>query len=213
MSIIISVIIPCYNRENHISRAIRSCLDQTLSRDLFEIIVIDDGSNDNSLQEINKFGKQIVLITHETNLGLPSARNNGIRASNGRYVFNLDSDDYIHPEALKTMLLAMTLTNYPAVSCDYFFVDEMDKRSKQISAEDYPIACGILFKRELLIEIGLYDVELLINEEKDLRIRFEEKYQIINIPIPLYRYLQHSGNLSKSRDKLEFDKKLKHKHK
>ena len=212
MSTIISVIIPCYNRENHISRAIRSCLEQTLSRELFEIIVIDDGSTDKSIQEINKFIEEVCLITHKTNLGLPSARNTGIKAANGRYVYNLDSDDYIHPETLKTMLVAITLTNSPAVSCDYFFVDQLDNRSKQISAIDNPIACGILFKRELLIEIGLYDTELLINEEKDLRIRFDEKYHIINIPIPFYRYLQHDNNLTQSKNKVFFDEKLKQKY-
>lgn len=213
MSTIVSVIIPCFNRENHISRAIRSCLDQTLARDEFEIIVIDDGSTDNSIQEINKFNEHIRLVTHETNLGLPSARNTGIKASNGRYVFNLDSDDYIHPETLKTMLLAITLINSPAVSCDYFYVDKFDKRSNQISAENHPIACGILFKRELLIEVGLYDEELLINEEKDLRIRFDTRYNIVNIPIPFYRYLQHNDNLSKSKNRSKYDKKLKQKHK
>ncbi|MDA9192488.1 glycosyltransferase family 2 protein [Schleiferiaceae bacterium] len=212
MSTIISVIIPCYNRENHISRAIRSCLEQTLSREDFEIIVIDDGSTDHSLREINKFKEQITLITHGANLGLPSARNAGIQVSKGRYVFNLDSDDYMHPETLKTMLLAITLTNSPAVSCDYIFVDNLDNRSNQISAVDHPIACGILFKRELLIEIGLYDVEFLINEEKDLRYRFDEKYRITHIPIPFYRYLQHEDNLTKSKKKIIFDKKLKQKH-
>ena len=76
-----------------------------------------------------------------------------------------------------------------------------------------PIACGILFKTHHLIDIGLYDEKFLINEEKDLRIRFKKKYTIDRIALPLYRYRQHENSLTKNKlKKKNFDLKLKRKY-
>ena len=211
MSRKVSIIIPVYNRETLIARAINSCLDQTLDKSLYEIIIINDGSSDNSEYEIKKFEKQIKYIKHKKNLGLPSARNTGIKNAIGRFVFNLDSDDYMHPKTLETMLLAMELGNFDALSCDYVITDVEDNKSKPISSKKDPIACGIIFKRQLLIDIGLFDENLRVHEEKDLFIRFTKKYKIEHIPIPFYRYFQHAETLSRSKDSEKYLKKLKNK--
>tara|TARA_B100001939_G_C16817798_1_gene562962 strand:- start:172 stop:819 length:648 start_codon:yes stop_codon:yes gene_type:complete len=211
MSKKISIIIPVYNRESLVARAINSCINQTLDNKLFEIIVINDGSTDNSKYEIDKFKKQIIYIEHNKNLGLPSARNNGIIKATGRFIFNLDSDDYMHPKTLETMLLGMELGNFDALSCDYMYTDIEDNKSERISAIENPIACGIMFKRQLLIDIGLFDESQLIHEEKDLFLRFQKKYKIYNLPLPFYRYFQHDNNLSKSKESEKFMKKLKNK--
>lgn len=211
MSKKISVIIPVYNRETLIARAINSCIDQTLDKSLFEIIVINDGSTDKSKYEIEKFKKRIKYVEHKKNLGLPSARNTGIKNALGRFIFNLDSDDYMHPKTLETMLLGMELGNFDALACDYVITDIEDNKSKPISSKKTPIACGIMFKRQLLIDIGLFDEKLKIHEEKDLFIRFTKKYKITHFPVPFYRYFQHEESLSRSKESLKYLKKLKNK--
>jgi glycosyltransferase involved in cell wall biosynthesis len=208
----ISIIIPVYNRQDLVARAIRSCLNQTLDRNRFEIIVIDDGSSDNSLEEIKKYIDEIILLENGENRGLSYSRNRALKTAKGRYAINLDSDDYIHPHTLAIMLTGIELGGYDALACDYVFTDIKDNRSAPVSCDDSPIACGILFKRQLLIDIGMYDTEFRVHEERDLRIRFLEKYNIIRLPIPLYRYLQHDESLSNDKDQDFYLTKLKEKH-
>ena len=67
-----------------------------------------------------------------------------------------------------------------------------------------PIGCGIMFRKKQLIDIGLYDIEFKIHEERDLRKRFEKKYQINKIDIPLYRYRRHQANITNNKEESDF---------
>jgi glycosyltransferase involved in cell wall biosynthesis len=205
---LISVIIPAHNEELYISRAIRSAMDQSIGKDLYEIIVIDDGSTDNTLKILKSFGDQIRLIELKDNLGLPYARNAGIRAALGRYIINLDADDFMHIEMLKVQNLFLSMNNdFDAVATDYFIVDEKERHIERRNCEEHPIACGIMFRKERLISIGLYDESFMLCEDQDLSIRFQEKFKIIRIPLPLYRYRQHQNNITKDAKKMKFYKK------
>lgn len=94
-----SIIIPMYNRERFIERTINSCLKQNFEN--FEIIVIDDGSTDNSIEVVNGINDaKIKLICHKTNRGVGPARNTGVEAATGEWAILLDSDDELLPEAL-----------------------------------------------------------------------------------------------------------------
>ena len=93
---IVSIIITSFNREKFIGRAIRSALNQKFPKDQFEVLVIDDGSKDNSVKIIKDFGNEIKSFFLQKNMGLPYARNYGIKKSIGRYIVHLDSDDYMH---------------------------------------------------------------------------------------------------------------------
>ena len=88
-----------------------------------------------------------------------------------------------------------------AFACDYYLVNDKEKIIKKINCLKMPIACGILFKTHHLVDIGLYDHKFLINEEKDLRIRFKKRYSIDRIALPLYRYRQHENSLTKNKIK------------
>lgn len=210
MEVKVSLIITCYNREKFIFRAIRSALNQTINKNLFEVIVVDDHSSDNSINIIETFGDKIIVIKHEKNLGLPSARNSGIKAALGRYVIHLDSDDYVHPELLKIECMFLDLNiEIGAVSCDYFEVCSDETIRIRKSGIDYPIACGIMFRKKYLIDLGLYNEEMLMCEEEELRKRFEKSFKIENIKLPLYRYTKHAENMTNDK-KLhsEYKKKL-----
>ena len=105
------------------------------------------------------------------------------------------------------------MPSYSCITCDYVLTDDNDNKSEIISFSDSPIACGILFKRQVLFDLGLYDEDFRINEEKDLWTRLlQKKHKIKNIGIPFYRYYRHDDNITSSERKKDYDKKLKLKH-
>ena len=193
----ISVIIPVYNREKYIGRALRSILNQSINKSRYEIIVINDASTDNSEKIIKKYSKEITLISNKKNLGLPASLNKGINNSKGRFIIRIDSDDYVHKDFLKIPYLFLTLnSDFDAVSLDYYKVDDRENIISKNNCITDPIGCGIMFRHENLVEIGMYDEKQLLHEEKELRLRFEKKYSIKRIQLPLYRYRMHDSNMS-----------------
>ena len=98
--ITVSVVVPVYNQELFIGRCLRSLLDQTLDKDSYEIIVVNDCSKDNTLFILDKFKGKIKLLNNKKNMGLPYSLNKGIRSSQGRFIVRVDSDDYVNKEFL-----------------------------------------------------------------------------------------------------------------
>tara|TARA_R110002060_G_scaffold71637_1_gene80266 strand:- start:245 stop:586 length:342 start_codon:yes stop_codon:yes gene_type:complete len=100
--------------------------------------------------------------------------------------------------------------DYQAISCDYMEVDSAGKIVKQhVSASEYPIACGVMFTYESLCEIGCYDESFKMREGHNLMKRFNDKFSIFNIPIPLYRYRKHESNRTLNKQEIsKYDKKL-----
>ena len=197
----ISVIIPVYNQERFIGRCLRSILNQSIPRKEYEIILIDDASKDNTLEVIKKYLSDIELIQHDENKGLPASLNTGIKQANGRFIIRLDSDDYVHYEYLNLLSLYLKMNSHvDAVTCDYFEVDNKEKILKRKSHKDYPIGCGIMFRIEQLIEIGLYDEEQLWHEERELMDRFLKSFSLEHLNFPLYRYRKHDSNMTSNKE-------------
>jgi glycosyltransferase involved in cell wall biosynthesis len=204
---LISVIITSYNYDKFIERAIRSVFNQSIGRNEYELLIVDDASTDNTLKVLDNYKEDVRLICLKTNKGLAAARNEGLRKSKGQYVLFLDADDYIHRDLLKLQSLYLTENNsIDAISTDYYI--------RHINAEERPIACGIMFRKDLLFEIGLYDERFRAREEEDLRIRFLKKYSIYNIILPLYRYRKHDANLTNDKRIMKkYKRRLSNKHK
>ena len=99
---ILTIIIPNYNNSKTIERCLNSILDQI--NETIEIIVIDDGSTDDSLLVLDKYKKNIRIIS-QTNCGVGEARNRGIDEANGKYIWFVDAEDEIPPNALKDVFL------------------------------------------------------------------------------------------------------------
>ena len=207
----VSIILTCFNREKFIARAIRSAVFQNFPKNQFEVIVVDDGSTDNSRKIISDFGDEVITIFHEKNQGLPAARNNGIRKAKGRFIVHLDSDDYIHEDLIYIENLHLALnSDWGGVACDYVEIDEYEKHISRKKAEDHPIACGIMFRKENLIDIGLYDEEMLICEDEELRKRYDNRYVVGYVNLPLYRYTKHKENMTNDKEAIEeYRKKIK----
>ena len=206
----VSVVITCHNYARYLSRAIRSAINQNLDRNDYEIIVIDDASTDETKKVMESFSGWIRPIYLQKNVGLGEARNIGIRLALGRFVVNLDADDYIDENLLLVESLYLSLNpEWDAVACDYFLVDQKERHIERISVKDKPIACGLMFKKDLLLEIGLYDKKFRMHEDEDIRIRFERKYKIRQIELPLYRYRRHGKNMTNNKKLMaKFAKKL-----
>lgn len=194
----VSLIITTFNYARYVERAIRSALDQSLPADRYEIIVVNDASTDHTPAVLANYVDQVRVFNLEQNQGLAAARNFGIQKARGQFVVFLDADDYIHRDLLKIQKLFLEENNaLDAVSTDYWLVDERGVHLKHVSAEEKPIACGVMFRKDFLFDIGLYDEAFRAREEEDLRIRWSKRYQIYNLIVPLYRYRMHDENMTK----------------
>jgi glycosyltransferase involved in cell wall biosynthesis len=211
----ITLIITTYNYAQYVERAIRSCLEQSLAKNDFEVIVVNDASTDSTQAILENYTDLVRVFNLENNIGLAAARNFGIKKARGQFIVFLDADDYIHAESLRMQKLFLTENNtIDAVAIDYFLVDEKGTHIEHVSAEKQPIACGIMFRKDYLFNIGLYDEDFQAREEEDLRIRWEKAgYTIYHVPLPLYRYRMHENNLTKDSYKMsDFQDKLNQKH-
>ena len=211
---LVSIVITTFNYARYLERAIRSAMDQSLPRDSYEIIVVNDASTDETADILENYTGELRAVNLKTNLGLAAARNEGIRKARGQFVVFLDADDYIHRDMLKLQSIFLSENNsINAVSVDYYLVDELGNHLKHVDAAVKPIACGIMFRKDLLFDIGLYDEKFRAREEEDLRIRFLKKYSIYNIILPLYRYRKHGSNLTNNEKVMKkYMNKLSKKH-
>mgnify|MGYP001464352003 CR=1 FL=1 len=215
----ISVIVTAYNQEKYIGRCLSSLLKQTIDSSLYEINLVNDASKDRTQFASELFcdpmNSIINIINNDVNLGLPSSLNKAIRSSKGEYIVRVDADDWVSKDFTKLLYTFLENNNYmDAIACDYVTVDNNGKVIERKNCFEEPIACGIMFKKKHLFDIGLYDEEFQINEERDLRIRFEKNYTIHRLELPLYRYRKHENNMTNNKTALrQYDQQLFEKHK
>ena len=205
----ISIVITCHNYARYLARAIRSAINQNYSRKKYEILVVNDASTDETMDVMNSFMGYIRPVHLDKNIGLSEARNIGIKRALGKYVVNVDADDYIGESLLLIESAFMEQhADWDAVSCDYDLIDDEGNVLETKSGKEETIACGIMFKKDMLFDIGLYDPRFKAMEEKELRQRFESKYKIENINLSLYRYRRHDNNLTNDAKAVEHYSKL-----
>lgn len=176
--------------------------------------MVNDASTDETAEILKDYDDILRAINLKENVGLSEARNIGIRKSLGRFVVFLDADDYIHRDMLLMQYNFLTLTQkFDACAVDYLFVDEDEKHMESASVDEAPIACGIMYSKDNLFDVGLYDTKFKAREEEDFRIRYLKKYDIHRIPLPLYRYRRHKSNLTNNEEVMDhYLEMLKEKH-
>lgn len=184
-----SVVVPLYNKEDSVSGTVRSILEQTFTD--FELIVVDDGSTDGSLDVVASFRDERIRVIRQVNGGVSRARNAGIAAARASYVALLDADDVWHADFLKR--IHALIRNYPEASAyatQYAFRHGGDDRPphhprlKNVSPhliENYfhQVAVGdllltassVCIPRAVLEQTGLFPVDERIGEDQDLWIR------------------------------------------
>lgn len=198
---LVSVIIPCFNSENFISRSLRSILHQSLPRENFEVIVINDGSTDRSKYLIEQFKGDVILIDNKQNKGLPYCLNQGINKAKGTYIARLDSDDFVNHHYL--LFLLEYMIQHPEAKvcrCDYFKTYENGENREYKSSSDHPIGCGMIFEKEFILNIGAYNEQFLCHEDLEILKRIEKVTKIHHLPMPLYRYRSNPKSLTNNKN-------------
>ena len=129
----VSVIIPVYNVSSFIRRNVKALMGQTLEDS--EFIFVNDATQDDSIEiikeEIENYPSRkpyVTILNHESNKGLPVARNTGLAVAKGDYMYHCDSDDWVEPDMLEKMLKAAEDNNADIVYCDFFLSFEKNER-------------------------------------------------------------------------------------
>jgi glycosyltransferase involved in cell wall biosynthesis len=211
----ISVIIPAYNRAFFLHEAIQSVLDQDYfarnSSRSFELLVIDDGSADNTKEIVMSFGNKMKYYFQE-HKGVSAARNLGLDLAQGDYIAFLDSDDLWKKEKISIQMSFMNAFPKAKVCCTEeiwmrsgVLVNPKKKHRKYsgwIFDRVLPLCLislsSALFRREVFEEIGKFDEELLACEDYDFGLRLALKYPVYFMPRPLIiKRGGHSDQLSR----------------
>ena len=209
----VSVIIPTHNRAALLGNAIQSVLDQTFED--FELLVVDDGSEDHPEQVVRSFSDpRVRFIRHPVARGGGAARNTGIQNTHGPFVAFLDDDDAWYPEKLD-LQVALLEKGARKLALVYGGYDIGDASGAQLTGTKTPIARGnlrhqllssnviggtslILVRRAALEHIGGFDENLPSFQDHDLYLRLSEHYKFDFVPNPLLRYHRHEIQIWKN---------------
>jgi glycosyltransferase involved in cell wall biosynthesis len=213
----VSIVLPSYNRAQYLSEAIESCLRQSFKD--FELIIIDDNSNDDSFAIAQKYAIQdprITTIRNKSNQRLPRNLNLAFSIAQGDYFTWISDDNLFLDNALEVM--ANYLDNMPEIGlvyADYHLINAQGAVSARIFQEDpefLPIrdcvgAC-FLYRADIGEQVGTYDEEMILVEDYDYWLRLGLISKLYHIPEPLYLYRTHDGSLTKTRQEEIRQKKL-----
>ena len=215
----ISIIIPVYNVEKYLNKCLNSVIEQTYKN--IEVILIDDGSTDNSGKICDEYAKNDIRIKiiHQQNGGVSTARNNGLEHATGKYITFVDSDDYIEKEMIETMAKKIMKKNADIVICGVTDRDEenniinqsLNKKEnvfnnieaikEMLDEKLFNCVCWAkLYKKELFRNIK-FNSKIRIAEDMDVLYRvFYKSNKIIQIPERLYNWTSRGDSVTKGND-------------
>lgn len=208
---LVSVIIPAYNAIDYLAETIETVFNQTCQD--FELIIVDDGSTDDTGKLINQLSQenpQIRMIS-QTNQGVSAARNTGIKQAQGKYIAILDADDLWEPTKLEKQV--NSLENNPLAGLCYTWTALADSQGRatgrviaslaegnvwQQLSEMNIVCCGStpMIRRICFDDVGFFDENLRFSEDWDMWWRIAAKYNFSLVPEPLIRYRQHPSSHS-----------------
>lgn len=201
----VTVIVRSYNQGGFIRDAIDSAINQVLPPQLYEILVIEDGSTDGSPDILKTYGNGI-RVRIQPNQGAIKAINTGITSAKGKYVILLDADDTFEPAILAELFQALERERDIGFAyCDYYEKNLDTGETKVVSLKKNifnSVAVGIMFRKAVLEEVGMYD-ESLVFPEYDLLIRLMKEHKGKYIPLPLFTYRRHKGSITDDQNKVK----------
>lgn len=205
----VSVVIPAYNSAAKVKQAIESVLAQTYND--FEIVVIDDGSTDNTESIVRAFGDRVLYFRQE-NQGAGAARNSGIWKSRGEYIAFLDSDDLWSAEKLSVQVpllendpeLGLVYSDWAVVSenggVDPSFLARVPSASgyvfDQLVQWGFILTSGVVVRRKCLEDVGDFDNSLSIAQDYDLWLRISYRWKVALVDKALVTKRNWNGSLS-----------------
>jgi len=203
---VVSVILPTLNDAEYVAKAIESVISQTYTD--FEIIVVDDGSTDGTIEYLDDHpDDRIKLIVREKKSGITSAINHGIRESRGKFIARHDADDWSDNERLEKQVAYLDRNSEVVlVGTGAYLVDENGIIQSQRRVLESPslddlinhnefVHGSVMIRKGVLESVGCYDEWFHTTEDYDLWLRLAEEYEVRNIDEPLYYFRQHDESL------------------
>lgn len=211
-----SIIIPLFNKQNFIENTINSILNQSVTD--FELIIVNDGSTDNSEEKVLQFNDKRIHYYSKKNEGVSTARNFGIEKAKSDYITFIDADDYWYPNflqeivyninrfpELKVFSTAIEIeTSKTVVKASYSIKKTNDNEIVNyfISSNKRTVLCSssAVFHKSVFEKIGPFDIQLKSGEDTDMWIRIGLNYPILFSWKILARYVYDSDSLTKNQD-------------
>lgn len=204
----VSVIIPTYNAALYVTASIESALNQTYKP--IEVIVVDDGSTDDTVERVRAFGDQVTLY-QQKNAGAAAARNQGAKLATGKWLAFLDADDSWAPEKLERQLnhvghMVWSHTDSLFIGDGHSGNVTGSSRAPQYGGSILPKlivnnfigTSTLIMRREVFIEMGGFDPALRALQDWDLWLRIASKYDLAYLSEPLVYYRVHDQSTSRS---------------
>lgn len=227
MNVLVSVIMPFFNASKTIEESIKTILNQTFTG--WELILIDDFSNDNTVEKVNPFlennANKIFLIRNTSNYGVSKSRNIGVNYAKGKYLAFLDSDDLWEPDKLKLQIAFHTSNPKIKIShTDFSVFDSINVFNSKSKVNSQKISgcltntlyqsnvigtLTVILEKSLFLQVNGFDENLKIAEDYDLWIRISylaEEFGYINEKLSKYRLTEGSLTKNIKKYKLELNK-------
>ncbi|MBE8713678.1 glycosyltransferase family 2 protein [Sphingobacterium hungaricum] len=207
---LVTIFIPVYNAEKYVHAAIKSILEQSFTD--FELLIINDGSTDNSLKIIESFDDpRIRIISNEVNIGIGRARALAVEEAKGKYLALLDADDIAYPDRIQKQVDFMELN--PSIAASSGFADVIDENSVRTNTTiKVPVGRNLpsllLFEYVFVNPASIYVLDAVrkagsyndqLCEDYDLLVRISRNHKIANIAVPLIQYRVHKDGISKKK--------------
>ena len=211
---LVSIIIPAYNAEKYIAKAIESVISQDYQN--WELIIINDASKDGTEKAVSIFlnDNRIKIITNTQNLGISKNRNLGIKLVKGKYIAMLDSDDiWLEKNKIsKQVEFLEENIDHALVGTFMILIDEKNNLVKKINYaendndirksilyKNHIAQSSVMFRKDIISMIGGYDETLTTMEDHDLWLKIGIKNKLAVLPIYALGYRIHGGSITKSR--------------
>ena len=210
---LISVILSIYNGEKYLKEAIESILSQSYNN--FEFIIVNDGSTDRSLEIINTYNDERIVLISRENRGLIESLNEGIKRAKGKYIARMDADDISLPNRLEEQIRFMK-KNIDIGVCGTAIIgfgEEIKEKAWKLSSADKSLKTELLFsscfahptvmiRRDILIDNNLYYNENYVHaEDFELWTQMEKYTKFANLKIPLLKYRIVQDSITREADK------------
>ncbi|HEX5446005.1 MAG TPA: glycosyltransferase family A protein [Pirellulales bacterium] len=205
---LVSAVIPTYNCGHYVVEAVESACAQTYPR--LEVIVVDDGSGDDTRQRLRPYFDRITYL-HQENRGLSAARNRGIQAAQGEWIALLDADDRWHREKTAVQLRAAREAGCALVgSAAAATLPEVlppEAKARLLSVEDYLLSApigpsGAMISKQCLSRIGPFDETLRAVEDRDMWLRIAADFPTAVVDSPCWWYRIHEGQMNRQAERM-----------